>query len=343
MGLAASQARLLFLTSRLSDLELRAQVISSAKIRLAEESSQASMDYTRALDKQQLRINKGDGTYLAATAANLTTYDPSNLTLCKPRLIEDAAGRILLSEKMAKAYDNATSKGNDGNVQDSEGYYWNAAKLQEGNKNDGIGPFLKQRVGYSSSDEYKEQNPDSTQAEQSKIEQKIIYWTNVFTGAEKFMEAAGYTSNTENTDPSLNYDSGAATYYANLYSQIQTNGKTTTSDDNMISSDWLESQVKGNGLFLYEQQKQSDGTNPFVSVSWTSGDYNIQEATDSTDTATAEAKYEATTADIQSKDKRFDLSLKNIDTEHQATQTTIDSVKKLIDKNIERAFKIFQA
>ena len=42
MGLSASQARMLSLTARLSDLELRAQTIENAKIRLSDESAAAS-------------------------------------------------------------------------------------------------------------------------------------------------------------------------------------------------------------------------------------------------------------------------------------------------------------
>jgi len=60
-------------------------------------------------------------------------------------------------------------------------------------------------------------------------------------------------------------------------------------------------------------------------------------------TAKAEATYESTMASIQTKDKRFDLQLKQIDTEHSATQTEVDSVKKVIDKNTERSFKMFSA
>lgn len=54
-------------------------------------------------------------------------------------------------------------------------------------------------------------------------------------------------------------------------------------------------------------------------------------------------QFEATMYALEGVDKLYDMELKNIDTEHQAIQTEIDSVKKVIDKNIERSFKIFQA
>ena len=45
---------------------------------------------------------------------------------------------------------------------------------------------------------------------------------------------------------------------------------------------------------------------------------------------------------IQEQDKSLELKLKSIDTEHNAVQTEIDAVKKVIDKNVETSFKTFQ-
>lgn len=55
----------------------------------------------------------------------------------------------------------------------------------------------------------------------------------------------------------------------------------------------------------------------------------------------ATATYNAQITVIQSQDKLFDLSLNQINTEHSSMQTEYDSVKKVIDKNVERSFKIF--
>ncbi len=56
MGLAASQARLLLLTSRRSDLEYRAQMISQRKIALSMETEQIATEYTRALNNRKLEF-----------------------------------------------------------------------------------------------------------------------------------------------------------------------------------------------------------------------------------------------------------------------------------------------
>ncbi|MEW5818673.1 MAG: hypothetical protein AB1782_00655 [Cyanobacteriota bacterium] len=45
-------------------------------------------------------------------------------------------------------------------------------------------------------------------------------------------------------------------------------------------------------------------------------------------------------AQLQEEDKKLEMKLKQIDTQHQAVQTEVDSVQKVIDKNIEQSFKI---
>jgi hypothetical protein len=57
----------------------------------------------------------------------------------------------------------------------------------------------------------------------------------------------------------------------------------------------------------------------------------------------ATATYEASTGVLEAQDKLYDMDLENLDTEHTAAQTEVDSVRKVINKNIERTFKIFDA
>ena len=59
MGLAASQARLLTITSRLSSVELRQQRIAMDKMRLANDQEGVSEKYTNALNNKTLTISNG--------------------------------------------------------------------------------------------------------------------------------------------------------------------------------------------------------------------------------------------------------------------------------------------
>lgn len=142
-------------------------------------------------------------------------------------------------------------------------------------------------------------------------------------------------------------DSSAISYYSNLFDELKEgNGAyKELTDKQMESSEWLTGQIQAGNIFLYEYDKTggSKGTGDFVNITWNSGDSSLDMESDKRDIAKAEAKYESTMASIQAKDKRFDLQLTSINTEHSAIQTEVDSVKKVIDKNIERSFKTFNA
>ena len=57
--------------------------------------------------------------------------------------------------------------------------------------------------------------------------------------------------------------------------------------------------------------------------------------------AKAEAKYEHTLKQIDAKDKKYDMELSKLETERNALTTQYDSVKKVIEDNVERTFGIF--
>ena len=55
----------------------------------------------------------------------------------------------------------------------------------------------------------------------------------------------------------------------------------------------------------------------------------------------AEAEYEHKMKQIDKKDQKFDLDLSKLETERTALTTEYDSVKKVIEDNIDRTFGIF--
>ena len=80
MGMSASQARLLSITARMTDIEYKSQQISNTKIRLADESEQVAEDYTKALNKQKLTktvwdTNTQQMTRVSLSPSNLASYD----------------------------------------------------------------------------------------------------------------------------------------------------------------------------------------------------------------------------------------------------------------------------
>ena len=107
MGLAASQARLLSITSRLSDNELRTQLINNSKMRLATESSRVSEDYINALNSATMMMTNydmnGHEQTQALTFNALTAYSPSN----KQYGLVDSNGRILVNGKDGKNFEDS--------------------------------------------------------------------------------------------------------------------------------------------------------------------------------------------------------------------------------------------
>lgn len=144
---------------------------------------------------------------------------------------------------------------------------------------------------------------------------------------------AGTASKTTNT--TTNTSSSASNFYLNLYNAITKNGwkKSSSIDD----SSYLQSAIKNGGAYLYQLQK--DGSWCLASTSGT--DSCVSEVADDAAAKKAEAKYKSETAKIEYKEKQIDLRVTNLDTERSALTTQMESVKKIIDKNIE-AFKIFQ-
>lgn len=299
MGMSASQARLLSLTARLSDLELQAQTISNAKIRLADESANASRKYAAALDKKIMKVRDGSGAFQDASIANIAVYGAKseiNATNGKYRYVEDTAGKLVMSAAQATAM---------------------GATLSADGKS---ATFAGLKTAYMA---------------------QVTINSNI--PREKIADPANPGKLIDG--PNADQNSQAYKYYDDLYSKANKGQITIISTEQANDPDWLERQIKSGNLFLreYNETGGSDGKGSFDQVSWTSGDDSMSEEDDKSQIAKAEADYDVTMADIQSKDKRFDLQLKQIDTEHQAIQTEMDTVKKVIDKNIERSFKIFQA
>ena len=143
----------------------------------------------------------------------------------------------------------------------------------------------------------------------------------------------------EYATPTYDITGSHSSYYTNLFNRM-CDGYATVADEDktMNNTDWLQNQIMNCNLRLEKVNSNSE----WEKVSYKS-DTTIQQASDDRDMAKAEAEYSLATAEIQTKDKRFDLDLKNIETEHTAVQTEVDSVKKVIDKNIDRSFKMFNA
>lgn len=156
---------------------------------------------------------------------------------------------------------------------------------------------------------------------------------------EKMMELYGTPSYTwiDINNPDENADKKAE-WYTNLFNRMLEGGYQTIENGLASSSEWLQFALES-GLISMEQVD--------IKQKWTSTMYsncsNITESQIDVDITIAEAEYKKTMNEIEAKDKRYDIELKNIDTEHQSLQTEYDVIKSVIDKNVQRNFKMFEA
>ena len=102
--MAASQGRLLYLTSQLSDLEYRALQTSNAKIQLSSKSEYLTSQYTNQLESKKLVIQSGYDSsgpvYTDLNAKLLLSYNPNS----KQKLLKNADGEVLVSQSMFQKY-----------------------------------------------------------------------------------------------------------------------------------------------------------------------------------------------------------------------------------------------
>ncbi len=106
MGMAASQARLLTLTSRLHDIEYKAQNIESQKIALATQKDELYQAYCDALDATKIQVKFYDGAGTKYVDANFSTLcDYCDTRVSQYSLRDSKSGKVIVDEQTAENYD----------------------------------------------------------------------------------------------------------------------------------------------------------------------------------------------------------------------------------------------
>ena len=374
MGMSASQARLLSITARISDIEYKSQQISNVKIRLADESQQVANAYTQALNKQKYTLT----TYPNGTAEKIDlTVSQLMKSDSKYRLVS-SKGKTLVSSDVKQNYMRCMSDWNDlltcGNstrlkqqneTQDDflkrskESGYWESCETQE--------QFLAR---YQAEKNWKQSVINDPEARKSNCKASFVLqqvW-----GQGSFREckrSLGLDPNTQGGYDVLiansNHTMDEVKHYEDLFEQLYA-ATTQTSvyvpgqeepfgdgtfryahEDRQVNSDALLSLDKScynDPNWLYEALESGEfmiinvETGKEVSVS---SESSIHLESDTTGMAKAEAEYNAATAKINKKEKKLDMELKALDTEHNALSTEFDSVKTLIGDNVEKSFNLF--
>ena len=259
--MAASQSRLLLLTSRKSDYELRGQQITQRKMILSMQTEETANDYNKAISNKSMMFTWGYDAQKNQDYTNVLTY---NELTSQQEGFGSATFRVVTGDGAIVAKNDNDPILNDIFYATIEGQRVQVAALDENN----IVQSLYEN--YPVADEGK----------------KVIF--------NKLL------------------------------------------DDKAL----FQNALKQGSLFLEAREAKENGTSSWESFSWTASE-RFSEAYDTSDDAVAEAKYQSEMSRIQTLEKKLDAELKQIETQQNACQTEIDSVKAIIKKSVE-GFKIFQ-
>lgn len=372
MGMAASQARLLSITARLTDNENSGQGISYSKIRLADETEQVNKDYLNALKATKLTVLTGfNGSEEVYTDISYNLMTGFNSVACGLQyVVTDKKGQVLVTDKQKKAYEasngylngflaafgysqadiDITKNGaaseedkaiTEQKIHDAWDRYLTSVDLHYGDEEHGLdfgfNAFSNNAFdGYPTytdlaTGETKALNYEGTTQEQRELYDYATALTEAYYGTSNSSENLKTAAKAEN-----------ATYIAyltNIFNKMQSSGYYVEKDESVTIKDnkWFEEQLRSGDLQL-EYYSATD--KKFVSTSVDS-DSSIQEVEDERQIAIAEREYQMKLDDLEQKDTKYDMELKKLDTEHNALQTEYDSVKAVIDKNVEKTFNIF--
>ena len=129
-----------------------------------------------------------------------------------------------------------------------------------------------------------------------------------------------------------------ADFYNMLYNQLCMNGASSdvNKQQQVTDPDYLTHALKNGQLFI--STLNNDGY--FYQGHYTSSGH-VVEVNDDDAVAQAEAEYNATKSELTYKEQSLEVQMKTIDTELSALTTEYDTVKNLINKNVEKVFTMF--
>ena len=369
--MAASQARLLAITARIHDVEYQAQAIQNAKVQLATQSDQVYNEYLEALDATSLTVKDWQGNTVLATFNTLCGKNAVDSTY--QYALKDEKNRLIVQDDIKDAYDNYIDDGGEddpyafaiymmnnegiGNLDDGtfdENLNQAQCDVAEENQNDTTLSSIKESMnkildkagdgGYNDLD-------DENKAKYDELEKTYNYNLYNKYAEQIFYKAIGVNPN--ESDEFDKFDQELFDYYVNIYKQIQAAGGNCISiadyngldGDAANNSEWLTNMVQAGKITIdIVNIDDKSGELSFESTSPNSDTYVGYTETTSIDSkalAKAEAEYEYKTKQIDAKDEKFDMDLSKLETERTALTTEYDSVKKVIQDNIERTFGIF--
>lgn len=373
MGMSASQARLLSLTSRLHDVELKAQNLEAQKIALATQKDEVYERYCDALDATKIQVAfRGDDAKKNFVDANFTSVCTYQEDRFRDYAIRDnKSGKLIVSAEMKENYDKYSQdkysfawamlgyKDAPSDTYGDMSYIgWVDDTLHVGddsNKNimtpieESVYEANKDKGTPKLSDLYTEIKEAETNADRK--EAITVFRDALYQVCKNELAAAMKNSDQGNTLMNREWDNDVDkefNYYCRIWEAINQAGGCVEMpvqyEDGEQGCEWFQNMVEAGVITILENKNTKGGTlaewsDTSVATS-TNGNF-LSSTEDTKGLKKAEAEYEHELSIINRKDSKFDTELSKLETERTAITTEIESISKVRDDNIDRTFGIF--
>ena len=311
MGISANQARLLTLTARQHDLELRAQQISAQKMILSLQSQQWASKYSTALNE-----------YTAGKQVQYVAHtEEKSLTLSKSYLTTNGAvlynGETELSVDSDEAFANAI-------LNNGYGIYRKTLKSGEivPSSEEQVTAKLKELLGGNWTFNATAQNDNG----------KYYLMIDAATVYDGNGSKVGLCGATQGTFSSMQ----AAFEDSNYKSYVHSTGYVTQAELEAAGVTFETKDAEYEYTPIY-----AAGSITSLTQTWEETTYEEVVSESSVNLDVVKGEYDAAMAALSSQEKLMDMELTQINTEHQAVKTEYDSIKSLISDNVEKSFNIF--
>ena len=346
MGLSASQARYLQLTARRNDNEYEAQQINNSRSAIADKMEAISLKYTQGINNRELLFVTpvGDG----STAVNSTKLTYNTITAEYPeglgyQLIDKYGTEVRPNEKTATALREQAKK--DLAEAKTEKVFRVPTKNDAGEdtyteiNGSNFNKFLgAQDTVMNANGQIVDAGTFQNNIKGLNATQFNKYWNTM-----GFSLASGTKMSTMEYQDPEKLEQAQLNYKAKLAEADEIENKSCIYDDRCLDSSYLENQLRTGDWTL--QKLDPTVVNEFGEAQYVQVNYSsvvsIEDVLDTSDDAAVINEYETQMDYYEKKDKQLELQLQRLETSHNALQTEIDSVKKVIDKNVEKSFKTF--
>ena len=379
MGMAASQARLLMLTARIHDTEYQAQMIQSAKLQLATQEDEVYRKYNEALDATTLTFTNDNKEIIPATFNNLCGTGSINNGMYGKNFVFRSGDddKLIVPDDIYEGYQDFTGDAyefamymmgidpndlteaensyvkdltNDGENPDptlsglQEEMKKLLSELEETTGMEGLAADIeggetiqlnKNDSNYAKAKEIADAYTAKRQEYKHKLYKK---------GAESIYKNAGGGNGAEFDQSKFNYYQRWGKLIENEVDIKYCVKASDYSPEFSSDGETLQQMLQSGRIVVDEVKIGSDGTLSDKTTSVATDDslnYTTTSTIDKTAVAKAEAEYEYAMKKIDKKDKQYDMELNKLETERTALTKEYDSVKKVVQDNIERTFGIF--